>query len=253
MSPRCSPPEEAAAQPHVNTALSDAEVLSTGIGLVDEELGGGIPRHSLTLIEGPVGSGKSVLCQHVAHHLLLANETVSYISSEGTESSFIAQMASLGREISVYRRQGQLQVNCLEEPALGDSPEHALALVGQLLKAVPQKYPIIIVDCITNHVAYCEERSLVAFFQLCKSQCRKGRTICLVTHYGLFEEKSWLRLHPLLDNHIRLSLKPMGRKLVKTLEVLKVNNTDVHTGNRIAFEVQSGTGILPIRIAEFTA
>lgn len=245
-------PETATAQQPASTNLPDRGVLSTGIELVDEELGGGIPRQSLTLIEGPVGGGKSVLCQHLAHHLLLTGETVSYIFSEGTESTLLARMSSIGQEVSTYYRQGQLQINCLEEPTLGDSPELSLALVGQRLKEVPQKYRNIIVDCITNHVAYCDAKSLVAFFQLCKSLCRGGRTICLVTHYGLFEEKSWIRIHPMLDNHIRLSIKPMGRKLVKTLEVLKVNNLELHSGNRIAFDVQSGTGILPIRLAEFS-
>ena len=250
------PPEtlkRAETQQPANTDLSCRGVLGTGIELVDEELGGGIPRQSLTLIEGPVGSGKSVLCQHLTHHILLGQEAVSYISSDGTESSFLARMSSIGREVSEYHRQGQLQINCLEEPVLRESPEDSLALVGQRLKEVPQKYQTIIVDSITNQVAHCEEKSLVAFFQLCKSQCRNGRTICLVTHYGLFEEKSWIRIRPLLDNHIRLFPKPMGRRLVKTLEVLKVNNVEVHTGNRIAFDVQSGTGILPIHKSQFTA
>jgi archaellum biogenesis ATPase FlaH/CheY-like chemotaxis protein len=250
--PPPAPPEMATAQPPASTNGFDRGLLSTGIELVDEELGGGIPRQSLTLIEGPVGGGKSVLCQHLAHHLLLANEAVSYIFSEGDELTFLARMSSIGKEVSAYYEQGQLQINCLEEPILGESPEHSLALVGQRLKEVPQRYQTIIVDCITNHVAYCDAKSLVAFFQLCKSQCRSGRTICLVTHYGLFEENSWIRIHPLLDNHIRLSIKPMGRKLVKTLEVLKVSNVEVLTGSRIAFDVQSGTGILPIRLAEFS-
>lgn len=71
----------------VPTVLSEVDIreedrLATGIGELDQVLGGGIVRGSLTLVGGDPGIGKSTLLLQVCHNLSDAGHTVLYISGE---------------------------------------------------------------------------------------------------------------------------------------------------------------------------
>ena len=66
---------------------------------LDTNFGGGLPKNSLILIEGPDGAGKSLLCQRFIHSLLKNGESVTYISSELNTLDFINQMESLNYSI----------------------------------------------------------------------------------------------------------------------------------------------------------
>ncbi|CAG0961568.1 partial DNA repair protein RadA, partial [Flavobacteriales bacterium] len=51
---------------------------------LNQMLGGGFPKGSLIMIDGPSGSGKSALCQRFAYGLLDNKNTVTYISTQLT-------------------------------------------------------------------------------------------------------------------------------------------------------------------------
>ena len=59
-------------------------------------LGGGLPKGALIVMVGPVGAGKSVICQRFIQGLLKNNARVAYVSTELTTRSMLDQMASLG-------------------------------------------------------------------------------------------------------------------------------------------------------------
>ena len=60
--PRLPKPEEDPAQPDVPQATASVEErISTGVGGLDEMLGGGVPRGYSVMVAGPSGSGKTVL------------------------------------------------------------------------------------------------------------------------------------------------------------------------------------------------
>ena len=50
--------------------LPQRSIISAGKQEIDDKLGGGIPRSSLTLVEGLSDSGKSVLLQQICHGAL---------------------------------------------------------------------------------------------------------------------------------------------------------------------------------------
>ena len=84
-------------------------LVKTGNGRMDQALRGGIPLGSLTLIDGIQSAGKSVLCQHFAYESLIDGHAVAYSTSEYTARSLITQFESLGREVSDYVREWQIQ------------------------------------------------------------------------------------------------------------------------------------------------
>ncbi|MHB1262506.1 MAG: ATPase domain-containing protein [Thermoplasmatota archaeon] len=59
-------------------------------------LGGGLAKGALVVLEGPVGAGKSVLCQRLTQGLLRNGARVAYVSTELTTHAMLAQMDSLG-------------------------------------------------------------------------------------------------------------------------------------------------------------
>ena len=69
--------------------------LSIGRAEIDQQMGGGIPRGSLTLVEGKHGTGKSVFCQHLVHNALGSGKAVAFYSSETGSPSLVNQMSSL--------------------------------------------------------------------------------------------------------------------------------------------------------------
>ncbi len=58
-------------------------------------LGGGIPKGTLVVVSGPVGSGKSAVVQRLIYGLLLHHHSVNIISTELTTKGFLDQMESL--------------------------------------------------------------------------------------------------------------------------------------------------------------
>jgi len=58
-------------------------------------LGGGLPKGTLVVLSGGVGSGKSALIQRLAYGLLLHRHSMTLISTEMTTKGFLDQMESL--------------------------------------------------------------------------------------------------------------------------------------------------------------
>ena len=65
-------------------------------------LGGAIPKGTLMVILGEVGSGKSAVLQRLVYGMLLHNHTITLVSTEMTTKEFIDQMDSLDYPIKRF-------------------------------------------------------------------------------------------------------------------------------------------------------
>jgi CheY-like chemotaxis protein len=65
----------------------------------DQSLNGGIPSASMTLVEGPEDSGKSVLCQNLAYSAYRWGLRVAYYTSLPNADDLSDQMSALGRTV----------------------------------------------------------------------------------------------------------------------------------------------------------
>jgi len=65
-------------------------------------LGGAIPKGSLMVILGEVGSGKSAVLERLIYGMLLHNHTITMVSTEMTTKEFINQMDSLDYPIKRF-------------------------------------------------------------------------------------------------------------------------------------------------------
>ncbi len=82
----------------------------TGIDAVDKVLPKGIPRNSLTILAGDLGTGKSVLMEQLLYSMLkVEKEPCIYMNFEGPPIALQQDMESFGWDIDRYLDSGQLK------------------------------------------------------------------------------------------------------------------------------------------------
>ncbi|MDA0734477.1 MAG: response regulator [Chloroflexi bacterium] len=210
---------------------------------LEKLLGGGINQGTITLIEGSTFTGKSVLCQHLAYGSLMDGMGVAYFASDHTPETLSARMASLGMEISTRLQSGKLGVNTLPKFTPEEDSSEVMASLPKDITRLPSRCRVVVVDAITNLVLCAQESATLGFFYSLKLLCSEGKTVILAADPFSFDANMLQRLHDLCDTHITLSNRKIGEKLMKNLEVLKVNTMNLEEGNSLAFEVQKDLGM----------
>ena len=236
----------------VNGGHGPPAIISTGNAEVDKKLGGGIPVGSLVLLEGQSDAGKSVVSQHLAYGTLTAKLGMAYYSSENTVKSLMSQMSSLSLDVTDYFLCDRMRTYPLGIPANNTDSGEALRSLTTHFEALPVSFKLIIVDSLTGMVTHSEDRAIIEFFSSCKRLCDQGRTIVGVVHSHAFEERMLIRLRSLCDAHLVLKTVQVGERMVKIMEVAKVRNAELATGNIVSFDVEPGMGmkIIPITKAK---
>ena len=174
---------------------------------------------------------------------------MAYFTSENSPNALITRMGSLGMKVSGYFRAGQLGIYPIEEPAASENPgsfedgRRLIALLVSYIRSIPSQYQIIIVDHITNLAASSRVTAIMDLFRFCKGLCDSKRTIMLAARTYAFDEKTLDRLQVVCDALLSLRADRVGAKLVKMLEVRKIRDAELHTGNTINFEVEAGEGL----------
>jgi hypothetical protein len=80
---------------NLRKAAEAIELISTGIKVLDEKLGGGCARQELTLFSANSGVGKSVLMSNLGDNYAAAGYHVCYISLELSQHKILSRLASI--------------------------------------------------------------------------------------------------------------------------------------------------------------
>ena len=171
--------------------------ISTGNSDIDGKLGGGIPVGSLTLIEGPSASGKSVLTQQFTSGSLGAKHNVLVYTTERTVSSHVRQMESLGLDILDFLLLGRLKVFPIDRVGEMAPSLFLRALVADM--GSRDAYDLIIVDSLTPMVTASSVVDIIAFFEDCHSQSSQGKTIVVTLHHYSIDESARDRIRSACD------------------------------------------------------
>ena len=237
-----------------DNSLTAQGVINTASLLLplEENLGGGIPLGSLTLVEGPSSAGKSVLCQHLAYGALVAGGSVAYLTTEHTAKSLVAQMASIELGVTDYLGAEKLCVCPLQVNDPGDDTGRTLSRLALDIDHLTTRYKVIIVDAVTDLTDHSQASAILSFFSSCQDQRSKGKAIIVVAHSATFDEKTLDRIGSLSDIHISLRAAKLGTQLMRTMEVIKPPNETLNDANIFRLEVEPRVGmrILPAPNAE---
>ena len=209
---------------------------------LEQKLGGGIPRGSLTLVEGDSSAGKSVLCQHLTYGALIDGHSAVYFTSERTPKSLVTQMISVGLPVLKDLRTDKLCIYPVQNPE-DDDADPLLGALAIDIERLPSQYDFIVVDAVTNLATYSQEQDIIGFFSACKRQCSKGRTIIVVAHSYALAENMFTRLGTLCDARLKLRGRKVRDKVVRMIEVVKVKNVELNRDNVLSFRVEPEVGI----------
>ena len=215
---------------------------------LETELGGGIPPGSVTLVESSPGLGKSVLCQHFTYAALEAGNSVAYLTSKLTLTSFVAQMASIDFGISDHLGTEKLCVYPVAKPVSADDAADTMASLASNIDYLATRHNVIIVDAITDIADSSQEDAIMSFITACHDLHIKGRAIIIVAESSGFDENTLDNFSAQCDIHISLRGAKLGSKQVNTIEVIKARNEKLDGSNILRLEVRPDAGmrILPM-------
>jgi flagellar protein FlaH len=235
----------------ITSIFDKKNVITLGNAELDKKVGGGIPTSSLSLIDGPNASGKSVLTQQIMWGGAQQGFTIASYTTENTIKSLLKQMDSLSFDISDYFVFGKLKIYPIRVRGVEwvEDVPFLKYIVNDLKK---KREEIVVIDSLSIFVSHSSETDVLDFFTACKCLCDSGKTILVTLHDYVFNEEMMTRVKSICDAHIRLRIEEVGDRLVKTMEVAKIRGAKRTTGNIIAFEVEPDFGlrIIPITKAK---
>ncbi len=111
--------------------VASGERVQTGIGELDDMLGGGVYRGSSVMISGSAGTGKTSIAALMADAACARGERALFISFEESPSQLTRNMASIGIDLQRWIDAGQMLVHSVRPTAFGF--EEHLAQLHRLL------------------------------------------------------------------------------------------------------------------------
>lgn len=94
---------------NINLTNNRVERITTGLNRLDELLGGGLPKSSITLVSGTPGSGKSIMCFHYIWGGLQKGENCLYLTSDERVENIMKQARELGFDFKHWVNEGKLK------------------------------------------------------------------------------------------------------------------------------------------------
>jgi len=116
--------------------------IPTGIQGLDELLGGGLPEGSITLVSGPPGAGKSILCFQFLYEGIRNNEKALYLTLDKKERGVILQAKAIGFDFEPAIAEGKAKFRYLDI----NKKQVYEAMVDEILS---DEYGRIVLDSIT--------------------------------------------------------------------------------------------------------
>lgn len=227
--------------------MTESKSISIGSDPIDKALLGGLPLGSLTLIEGPSRTGKSVICEHYAFGALLAEFGVAYYVGGMTEEDLLAQMSSLYLEVDTFIGEGQLLIYSLTDFFdKNTDADDGLQRLHDHMAELPWDIDIIVIDSLTDMVNQAGQTESFNFFLTCKELCGWNKTMLMALHTSALDPDLLVRLDRLFDTHLVLRLEALSQgtqvKTMHVLDIAKVKNANLSSKTSIYFEVDPELG-----------
>ena len=226
---------------------------------LNKELGGGIPRGSIVLMEGDYGAGKSALSQRFAYGLVDEGASVTLLSTELTVSGFIDQMYSLRYDVTKPLLNEELLFLAADFDSGGnfsDTDADRKELLKLLMEAETMwNSDVIILDTFDSIlrndptfealVRKNEERQaaleIISFF---RDMISSGKVIVLTVDPSAVGDDAIGPFRSIADVFFELQMVEVGSDVRRNISVKRFAGMGSQVGDSIGFSVRSGTGIV---------
>jgi circadian clock protein KaiC len=243
--PRVRTPDAAAEPP--STAATRARV-STGVAGLDALLGGGIPPLSNTVVEGPTGTGKTLLSLHFLLEGARKGEKGAFFTLEETPDQLRSVAATIGWDLVALEKKGLLTIDYSSPVEL--STDRYLQLARDQVEKGKVRRAVF--DSLTSMaLGVPSDRR---FKELVYAMGKHMRA-CGVTLFTTIEAQQLLSREVIAgrsvsfiaDNLIRLRYVERAGRLDRGISVLKARGIKHETGVR---RLDIGRGGLKVRAAK---
>ncbi|QLG61024.1 ATPase domain-containing protein [Halorarum salinum] len=226
---------------------------------LNQELGGGIPRGSIVLVEGDYGAGKSALSQRFSYGLVDEGASVTLLSTELTVSGFIDQMYSLEYDVTKPLLNEELLFLAADFDSGGAFSEgdgERKELLKRLMEAETMwQSDVVILDTFDSIlrndptfealVRNNEERQaaleIISFF---RDMISNGTVIVLTVDPSTVGEEAIGPFRSIADVFLELQMVEVGSDVRRNISVKRFAGMGSQVGDSIGFSVRSGTGIV---------
>ncbi len=224
------------------------EAVSTGNDLIDRVLLGGVALGVLTLIEGAAGTGKSVLCQHLAYGALMSDQRVAIYVHGVTPEGQMDRMKNLGMDISFEMQAGQVSIYPLENFNIEEQGSgKGLEELRKHMESVSEQSNLIILDELSQMVRRSGPVNSMNFFNECKFTCGPELGLIIALEPTSSNKDLLEKLGNLVGTHISLkahdSTNGAHGNSANIMEVDKVKDTNLNWANKVCFEVDPDLAI----------
>ncbi|SFR43866.1 ATPase domain-containing protein [Halogeometricum limi] len=227
---------------------------------LQKELGGGIPKGSIVLIEGDYGAGKSVLSQRFTYGFSREDIVTSLISTELGVRGFLDQMHSLSYDMvkplldeevlfipaeidasgtltgGASKERKQLLRRLMEAETLWEADVTIIDTFDAILRNDPQFEALVRQN---------EERQaaleIISFF---RELTTKGKTIILTVDPSTVDDDAIGPFRSIADVYLQLEMVEVGNDVRRNVFVKRFAGMGEQVGDRIGFSVRSGIGIV---------
>jgi flagellar protein FlaH len=228
---------------------------------LNKELGGGIPRGSIVLMEGDYGAGKSAVSQRMTHGFCEEGTTVSFLSTELTISGFLDQMNSLSYDVVDHLLDERLLFLHADLDTGGvlsgnSDAEGRMDLLTRLMDAETMWTADVIVidtfDAILRNdptfealIRENEERQaaleIISFF---RDMISEGKIIVLTVDPSTVDGDAIGPFRAIADVFIELEMVEVGNDVRRQISVKRFAGMGEQVGDTIGYSVRSGAGIV---------
>ncbi|WP_423744553.1 ATPase domain-containing protein (plasmid) [Haladaptatus sp. SPP-AMP-3] len=232
---------------------------------LNNELGGGIPRGSIVLIEGDYGAGKSAMSQRFSYGLCETNHSVTLLSTELTIRGFIDQMHSLSYGVEEHLLNERLLflhadvdsgTRQITAPTDDADDGQRKELLNRLMQAEAMwKADVIIIDTfdaiLRNDptfealVRQNEERQaaleIISFFRDLVTQ---GKVVVLTVDPSTVDEDAIGPFRAIADVFMELQMVEVGNDVRRNISVKRFAGMGEQVGDSIGYSVRADAGIV---------
>lgn len=239
-------------------------ILSLGLeghDQLNQELGGGLPRGSIVLVEGDYGAGKSAMSQRSSYGLCETGHSVTYLSTELTVGDFLGQMHSLSYDVVSHLLDENLlflHADLDAGQAFDDrsTDDERRELLTRLMEAETMwAADVIVIDTFDSVlrndptfealVRQHEERQaaleIISFF---RDLASNGTTIVLTVDPSTVDEETIGPFRSIADVFLQLEMIEVGNDVRRQISVRRFAGMGEQVGDTIGYSVRSGTGIV---------
>lgn len=235
-----------------------------------ENIGGGMPKGSIVLVEGSHSSGKSIIAERMAYGFCTEGYSVGFLSSEKNMGEFIDQMDSLGYGRDMFSEKDGFEKYILNNKLIytysnmgtggltRESPRgnSRLGLLDQLINAQELwDNDIIIIDTFSSIlrndpsfeglVKGDERQEALEIISFLRELISNGKTVILTVEQSNLDGEEIMPFRSISDVYLELKTSVVGndtRREIKVHRYAGVGGEQV--GQSIGFEVREGTGIV---------